>query len=126
MAVIIAVPAPTPVAEVFEFAAELPVKTVAILVLELIQITCEVMSDMEPSENIPTATKGSDAPTFKLRGEAAGSIIIAANIFTMIFTGWLVNPARLAVMFAVPPPAAVAIPPEATFTTVELELEHTT
>jgi hypothetical protein len=34
-----AVPAATPVAEVFEFAAELPVKTVAIWVLELIQVT---------------------------------------------------------------------------------------
>jgi hypothetical protein len=39
VAVIIAVPAATPVAEVLEFAAELLVNTVAILVLELIQIT---------------------------------------------------------------------------------------
>lgn len=84
------------------------------------------MSDIEPSENIPTATKDSEAPTFKLRGEVAGSIIIADNTFTLIVTGWLVNPAMLAVIFAVPPPTAVAMPPEAIVTTVESELDHTT
>jgi hypothetical protein len=84
------------------------------------------MSDMEPSENIPTATKGSDAPTFKLRGEVAGSIIIADNTFTIIATGWLVNPPKVAIIFVVPPPTAVAIPPEAIVTTVELELDQTT
>ena len=47
---IIAVPAATPVAEVFEPVPELLVKIVAILVLELVQVTWEVMSDIEPSE----------------------------------------------------------------------------
>jgi hypothetical protein len=47
---IIAVPAATPVAEVFEPVPELLVKIVAILVLELIQVTWEVISDIEPSE----------------------------------------------------------------------------
>ena len=84
------------------------------------------MSDMEPSENIPTATKVNDAPTFKLRGEVAGSIVIADNTLTMIVTGWLVNPPKVAVIFAVPPPAAVAIPPEAIVTTAEFELDQTT
>jgi len=44
------VPAATPVAEVFEPVPELLVKIVAILVLELIQVTWEVISDIEPSE----------------------------------------------------------------------------
>ena len=89
---IIAVPAAMPVAEPFD-------KMVAILVLELVQITWEVMSAMEPSENIPTAIKGCDAPAFKLRGETAGSITMVANTFTINVTGWLFNPVKVAVIF---------------------------
>ena len=84
------------------------------------------MSDMEPSENIPTAVKASEAPTFKLRGEVTGSMIIADNTFTIIATGWLVNPPKAAVIFVVPPPTAAAIPPEAIVTTAGLELDQTT
>ena len=108
-----------PVAEPFD-------KMVAILVLELVQITWEVISDMEPSENIPTAIKGCDAPIFKLRGETAGSITMVANTFTIKDTGWLFNPAKLAVILAVPPPTPVAVPPEAMVVTAGLELDHTT
>lgn len=67
-----------------------------------------------------------EAPTFKLRGEAAGSIIIADNTFTVIATGWLVNPPKAAVIFAVPPPTAVAVPPGVIVTAAGLELDQTT
>ena len=75
---------------------------------------------------MPTAVKDCEAPTFKLMGVAAGSIIMADNTLTVIATGWLVSPPKVAVIFAVPPPTAVVVPPAAIVTAAVLELDQTT
>ena len=113
----LAVPAATavarPDAEIFAVAG-----------VSLDQVTCELMSAVEPSQLSPVAVYCWVAPTVKVTG-TVGVTTIADSAITVIATGGLVTPSRLAVILVVPAfkPVTVLLLTEAT---VGLELPHTT
>ena len=97
---------------------------VAVAGVSLDQVTCELMSAVEPSQLSPVAVYCWVAPTVKVTG-TVGVTTIADSAITVIATGGLVTPSRLAVILVVPAfkPVTVLLLTEAT---VGLELPQTT
>ena len=98
---------------------------VAILVLELFQVTGVVIIETTPLEKVPTATNRRTEPTVKSSGEA-GDIEIEDNIATGNFTAGLVVPDSAAVMSVLPSLIPVATPFEDIVATSGAELTQVT
>jgi len=74
---------------------------------------------------VPVAVKCCVAPTIKLAVDE-GVTAIDANVITVKATGWLVIPARVAVILADPPFTPVAVPPDAIVIIPGRELDQVT
>jgi len=120
-AVILVVPAATPVAKP-------PADIVAAPVLELFQVTCVVMFAVELSEYVPIAVNCSVCPAVRLAG-ASGVTAIEVSVgagTTVKVTGALVIPDRDAVILVVPTARPAAKPPPVMVATTVLELFQVT
>ena len=118
VAVILAVPAATPVAKPDE-------EMVAIVLSELAQVTGDVMSDIMPFERVPTALNNWEDPTTKLSGDA-GVIARPVNVVTGNITLGLVIPDRVAVILVFPTAMPVAKPAESIVAVDRVSLAHVT
>jgi len=118
VAVILAVPAATPVAKPDE-------EMVAIVLSELAQVTGDVMSDIMPFERVPTALNNWEDPTTKLSGDA-GVIARPVNVVTGNITLGLVIPDRVAVILEFPGAMPIAKPDEDMVTILVSELAQVT
>ena len=101
---------------------------VAILVSELVQVTLEVISIVEPSAYFPVATNTCEEPTPKISGIAGVTAIdnkAGAGTTFKVTTG-LVLPETVAVMLVLPTLTPVAKPAEDTVAIFVSELPHTT
>ena len=106
VAVILAVPLPSAVTEPFA-------KMAATAVLELVQVTLEVISADEPSEYVPIAANCRVAPKPKSVGKTGVTAMednADEDVITVKVTAGLVIPDWLAVMLVLPTAIPVAEP----------------
>jgi hypothetical protein len=98
---------------------------VATLVLELVQVTVEVIIETTPFEKVPATTNRWTEPNVKSAGDA-GDIAMEDNVATGNFAAGLVNPDMAAVISVLPSLMPAANPFEDMVATPASELNHVT